>query len=168
MSKAWRTIVVGASVQLFIPLCKTSLCHEPKTHLSNSDCGVSRRWLHHWNLFSLNRFTSDHSLLWMTYVLLGTIVLGDILQWLLLHFGTLDPADPNLPPRSFAAALETMEGSFFIFDKSCISVSLFPIAFSLHALPALFQTHRGSRTPLLYIPGLAPHLSILASPVSCL
>ncbi|KAH9036353.1 hypothetical protein EDB85DRAFT_2273769, partial [Lactarius pseudohatsudake] len=56
-------IVVGASVQLFVPLCKTSLCHEPKTHLSNSDCGVSRHWLHHWNLFSLNRFTSDHSLL---------------------------------------------------------------------------------------------------------
>lgn len=31
------------------------------------------------NQFSLNRFTSDHSLVWMTYVLLGTIVLGDIL-----------------------------------------------------------------------------------------
>ncbi|KAH9045135.1 hypothetical protein EDB85DRAFT_2284098 [Lactarius pseudohatsudake] len=27
----------------------------------------------------------------------------------LLHFGTLDPADPNLPPRSFAAALEIMK-----------------------------------------------------------
>ncbi|KAH9029173.1 hypothetical protein EDB85DRAFT_2252742 [Lactarius pseudohatsudake] len=26
-----------------------------------------------------------------------------------LHFGTLDPADPNLPPRSFAAALEIMK-----------------------------------------------------------
>ncbi|KAH9023991.1 hypothetical protein EDB84DRAFT_1507630, partial [Lactarius hengduanensis] len=43
--------------------------------------------------------------------------------------------------------------------KSYISVSLFPTAFLPQALPVPFQTHRGSRTPLLYILGLVPRLS---------
>ncbi|KAH9021548.1 hypothetical protein EDB85DRAFT_2293461 [Lactarius pseudohatsudake] len=60
----------------------------------------------------------------------------------MLHFGTLDPADPNLPPRSFAAALEIMK-------------DLHPILLSsaFRSTPSA-----GSRAPLLYILGLVPRL----------
>ncbi|KAI9436066.1 hypothetical protein H4582DRAFT_2079218 [Lactarius indigo] len=38
-------IIVGASVQLFVLLCETSLRRQPKSYLPDSHRGVSRHWL---------------------------------------------------------------------------------------------------------------------------
>ncbi|KAH8978453.1 hypothetical protein EDB83DRAFT_2561018 [Lactarius deliciosus] len=99
-------IVIGASVQLFV-LCALTLTRYPnslfvltcRSHYARRVHLMSQRLIcpilitvlvitgcatgiffaaKHWQ-FSWNRFASEHSLVWTTYVLLGTVVLGDIL-----------------------------------------------------------------------------------------